>query len=416
MGEGKSAAEQDLPPLWHYLRVDRYAVPPEPAREAVRKGLRSLWRSLRGRRGAKEAIFAEEKLGSIPGEVLDRVAPAPRWEDALGGVTEVLSDWLDTWQPESAVRVFVGPPYGGVPEILSGWGRAREWRLVEPPDAAQILSGGDLWLAEQLEGNREIPLVFPRLERCYLRHFDGLTLLRRLLDRLLAQGRRCLLGCDTWAWAFLGRTLQIDSIFPTPFILEAFGQERLSRWFQELARDSGRQELLFREPDRGKFILPPPGDGAAAEQGAEVDTKFLQELAARSRGIPGVAWAIWRHSLRSGQEEGNQQKAPEEPNGSGRRTIWVRPWSRLQLPAVPERQDRTRLLFVLHALLLHQGLPAQVLPEMVPLAPTEIVETLHLLKAAGLVQAEEGFWRVTPLGYPAVRTYLRSEGFLIDAV
>jgi hypothetical protein len=415
--ENKSGAAPDMPPRWRYLRLDQYALPPEPARETVRKGIGGLWGRLhRGWRPLK-SVFDEKKLASVPGKLLDQVAPPPRWDEALDAVTAALNDWLEATPAASGTRVLVGPPYGGLPEILGSWAGARGWRLVEPPAADQILAGPDEWL-EQVGQDEGAPLVLPRLERCFLRHFDGLTLVQRLLDHLFSRRRRGLIGCDTWAWAFLSKVLQIDSVFPTPLTLEAFDLDRLTRWLQELAQSSG--DFVFRQPDNGKFVLPPSGEETAPREpgpreGPEV-TDFLKNLAAYSRGIPGVAWAIWRYSLRFGVEENLAAEARKEADLDLRRTIWVEPWGQLKLPTIPDVKDRRRLLLVLHALLLHSGLTGQVLPELLPLTPTEIMETLHLLKAAGLLTEEQGFWRVAPLGYPAVRQYVKKEGYLIDAI
>ena len=74
------------------------------------------------------------------------------------------------------------------------------------------------------------------------------------------------------------------------------------------------------------------------------------------------------------------------------------------------------ILLVLHALMLHGGLWDRVLPELLPIIPIEIMEYLYLLEAAGLVQSDQGFWRVTPQGYPAVRQSLQSEGYLVDDI
>jgi DNA-binding GntR family transcriptional regulator len=71
---------------------------------------------------------------------------------------------------------------------------------------------------------------------------------------------------------------------------------------------------------------------------------------------------------------------------------------------------------VLHTLLIHGGLWSRVLPELLPLTPVEIREYLYLLEASGLVESDQGFWRVTPTGYPAVRQLLQSEGYLTDAI
>ena len=75
---------------------------------------------------------------------------------------------------------------------------------MSPPPYEAVLSGDDRWLADL--GEPGGPWVLPELERCFLRHAAGLSLVRKVLERAasghLAAG---LIGCDSWAWAYLQR-------------------------------------------------------------------------------------------------------------------------------------------------------------------------------------------------------------------
>ncbi len=73
------------------------------------------------------------------------------------------------------------------------------------------------------------------------------------------------------------------------------------------------------------------------------------------------------------------------------------------------------LIFILHNLLLHNGLSATTLAELMPLPKTQIVSNLLRLQSMELVQSSEDIWRVSALGYPGVREFLRSHGYLVDA-
>ncbi len=409
--------------LWRFVRLEQYNRPSETSRETMRKGIFGLWRRLGWGSTVEESVFAEKELSQVPPGLLDKVVPTPDWSAPISAVTAVLDSWLEAKVPGSSAQIFVGPPYHGTSEILSAWAQARGWRLVPAPPPEMILTGGEEWLA-QMEADDE-PLVLPHLEHYYLRHYNGLTLLRRLLDLIFSQSRRWLLGCDSWAWAYLSKAIKVDTVFPMPFILEAFDKERLEKWFQQLEAESGESNFVFRQSDSGKYVLPPatgaeaPGDRS---QGFDADTSgFLKNVAAYSRGIPGIAWAIWRRSLASvvnadEHTEGSDRKA--EPVGEDDRAypIWVKPWSQINLPGFPSQRASLGLLMVLHTLLIHGGLLSRVLPELLPLTPVEIREYLYLLEASGLMESGQGFWRVTPTGYPAVRQLLQSEGYLIDAI
>jgi hypothetical protein len=246
-----------------------------------------------------------------------------------------------------------------------------------------------------------------------------------LLDHIISQSRRWVVGCDSWAWAYLSKALKVDTVFPMPFILEAFDQERLKIWFQQLAAKSGEGNFVFRQLDSGKYVLPPAtGDEASGDrnQGAVAENSvFLKNVAAYSRGIPGVALAVWRRSfgfVNTTAEDGEEcdKEAPAAGDCNSAYPILVKPWSQLNLPGFPFQQVFIGLLMVLHSLLLHGGLWSRILPELLPLSPMEILEYLYLLEASGLVESDQGFWRVTPAGYPAVRQMLQSEGYLTDAI
>jgi hypothetical protein len=403
--------------LWRFIRLEAYCRPPEPAQEKVRKGIFGLWHRL-GWRKKPGPTFAEANLSQVPLDLLDQVAPVPDWAEGVPAVTAALKNWLELAHPETPAQVFVGPSYNGTPQILAHWANEREWRIVEAPTPEEILAGGDDWQA-QVDAGLDTPVVLTHLEHCYLRHYNGLTLLRRLLEGILSHRRRWLVACDSWAWAYFSRVFKVGAMLPSPWILAPFDQERLQGWLPEVDKGAARTGLVFRQTDTGKFILPPVTEGA--ESKSPDLSNFLKYLAAHSRGIPGIAWAIWRQSLYLAMEpEPEESEAGAEDGQSAieraEKTIYVKPWSQITRPSIPNLPERSQLLLVLHALMLHGGLWDRVLPKLLPISPIEIMEYLYLLEAAGLVQSGQGFWRVTPHGYPAVRHSLQSEGYLVDDI
>jgi hypothetical protein len=412
--------------LWSFIRLGQYTRPPEPTQETVRQGIFGLWDRL-GLAKKTGPSFVEINLSQVPLELLDQLAPIPDWAAAVPAVSAALKNWLEVAHPETPAQVFVGPSYNGTPQILAHWANERQWRIVDAPTPEEILAGGDDWLA-QVDSGADTPLVLTHLEHCYLRHYNGLTLLRRLLEAILSHRRHWLVACDSWAWAYFGQLFKVDAMFPSPWVLQAFDQERLQEWLPELIQGARQTGLVFRQTDNGKFILPPAAADSESEQGMPVQpqpisnlSNFLKFLAAHTRGIPGVAWAFWRHSLYLAMEpepEGDGAEAEGVKTAGGRAgtTIWVKPWSQLARPTVPSLPERPQLLLVLHALMLHGGLWNRIMPELLPFSPSEIIEYLFLLESAGLVESDQGFWRVTPLGYPAVRQSLQSEGYLTDAI
>ncbi len=133
--------------------------------------------------------------------------------------------------------------------------------------------------------------------------------------------------------------------------------------------------------------------------------------------LPGRAAyrAIWRNSLLVSEGEAQvgdeAERAAAEDRGL---TIWVKDWEQIGLPEIPENIDRAGL-FLLHTLLLHGGLNAEMLCETLSLTHAESERTIVRLQSAGLIKFEEDVWRVTLSGYPAVRSQLQNEDYLVDA-
>jgi hypothetical protein len=139
----------------------------------------------------------------------------------------------------------------------------------------------------------------------------------------------------------------------------------------------------------------------------------LKRLAAYSRGIPGIAWALWRQSLLGEFNDELSLEEQQEFHQSEATTIWVRPWDDLEHPSLPSDFDRVDA-FILHTLLLHGGLPAGLLTNLLSLSATELIRHLYHLQAAGLVEEDAERWLVSPLGYPVVRRFLDNAGYLTD--
>lgn len=93
----------------------------------------------------------------------------------------------------------------------------------------------------------------------------------------------------------------------------------------------------------------------------------------------------------------------------------MKPWQKLEMPRVPLDLGH-RLAFILHTLLLYNGVATRLLPELLPTLSHQLSCDLHELRLAGVAAQEQEVWRVTALGYPAVREFLAREGYLVDAV
>jgi hypothetical protein len=396
--------------------------PIEPAREAALGRVRSFLQRVRKGRLSVRPVSVQAELRSASVRLLDRVAPAPRWGAAERALESSLAEWRDAERAEQTVQVVIGPPGTGTSHVVRKWAERNKYRPIQAPPYRELIEGRDGWLS-QLDG--EDPVALPNLERFFLRHYNGFDALRRMLDRICTGSRRYVIGCSSWTWAFLNRSSQIGALLPEPLSLSPFDSARMERWLHVLASSVAGGSLVFRLTDDGSSVLPdvegrveqpagePPDEAEHDVPSDKRSVHFLQRLASRSRGNPLVGWAMWRQSLQIAGEEDIEEEAQEAAASDRGRTIWVRPWPQISFPEMPVGADR-RDLMLLHTLLLHDGLPADILDLLLPLSLGAIMERLYRLRAVGLVKLEDGIWRVTLLGYPAIRQAMADEDLLVD--
>lgn len=436
MSDAKPQPDRNTVELWKYVSLDQYARPKSPAGETVRKGFLGLWdklqKGLAGNDGNDRSVdhpyVDQALLHSVPRQLLDDVAPEPSWNDLTVALDEALEERSLNGSPASHVQFVVLPSCSGTDGVLLHWSMIKKWQIITPPDPAEIFHGGQESLAPLRISSSE-NCVIPHLERWYMRHHDGLTVIRKLIALLAARAPRCVIGVNSWSWAYLNKVLNLGTYFQTPLILQALDQQRLTTWLKGLAGRAGGKIFVFRQTDSGNLVLPlpsariQPDTTESAQQQMLEDsvsaktTKFTWHLANYARGIPLVAWAIWRYCLRSTQpavtadEDDQLAKALRSDD---EHTVWLKPWSATELPAMPGKTNNLHI-FTLHTLLLHGQLEIEWLAHLLPFSTAEILTTLKELASLQLIELEKGMWRVAPLGYPSIRNFLQREGYLLDS-
>lgn len=410
------------PNLWQFISADDYKAPQQPASKAVRSNLEDFWERLVRRaqqKPSQEAAEADLDLRSAPGRLLRWIAPEPAWgELAKAALTEALSDWQEQEPQEAGVRAFISFHPDHLPVALARWAEENGLCHIQPPSIQEILSGDLAWLEQWKEDSQ--CFVFPYLEKSFLRHENGLSLVRHLLDLLWERQSAVVLACDTWAWSYLSHIFAIDAQFASPSVLKPLQGDGLKRWFRELATQSQPVPVQIRASDSGAIILSMKEDEESdeKEESSRQDSSFFAALAARSRGIPPIAWSIWRYSLRIGADAEIEDSAKEsalEDALEDKETIWVQGWDQLNLPDVPF-QAGSEEAFVLHALLLHNGLSPQILSQILPLSGTGTLATVRRLEDHKLIFRAGDELRIPSLAYPEVRRFLNEEGFAPDVL
>ncbi len=404
-------------PLWRFIRLDDYK-PPSAAARSVAAG---AWASARELFGGRKKDFEkplkeEADLRALQEVRLAHIVRPIDWRNAVDALDSALDGWHEKAPPRPTLRVVVGPPHGGIAEIVAQWGERHAAHRIEAPGVAQILS-------RSADGSgRDLPAglwVLPRLEHSYLRHTDGLALVRRLLQQATdGDAGPGLIGCDSWAWAYLRHVW--SGPMPEALTLQPFDGLRLARLLAGLAAPVEPAGVYFRNARTGNDVLAVPRQPTADDEISE----DIARIAVHCRGNPGTARIYWRQSLRDVPEL-TEQAAPaaDGPDAgssddrtatSHRDVVWVS--AKGEVPTTPSEVGEDTAL-VLHALLIHGGLPATTLPTLLPMASHHTSAVLLRLKALELVACgADDRWHVAPLGYAAVRELLHARGYLTDSL
>ncbi len=409
-------------PVWEYIPMNQYSRPMQPATETMRQGIVSFWNRVHP--VSRMSLAKWEKLDTISPYLLNRAAPTPDSTQIVAALHTALQGWHKSGNDAAqSVQLIVGAPGSGVDRIVTEMARQEGWQIVGAPSSAQILEGGTAWLEKVTEDGLR-PLVLPQLGKCYLRHQEGLQLMSRLLDWIQTSNRRCLIACDSWAWAYLVKALQIDVLLPMPLTLAPFDGARLQFWLPSLAQRIHKNRFEFRDVSNGQPLFPMaeqyekdmmhlPEQEALYGDWVAV-SHFFRQMAAFSRGVPGIVWAIWRQGLQVTQELNVGSEAVKKIGKGDRYTVWVQSWSQLELPIMPSPVG-TDESFVLHSLLLHGGMTAALLADLLPLSYNQVRRILHFFGEANVVEQDTNEWRVSLLAYSLVRQFLEHEGYLVDA-
>ena len=144
-------------------------------------------------------------------------------------------------------------------DTLATWAKTRGHQVLGEPQRTDLT---------QLNAKRE-PfdlsgpgfLVIPRLEHWFVRERNGLHTLRALLSQLANTERRCIVGCNSWAWRFVVKSADADLSLAPPQTFEPFNARRLRDWFATLALDSNDCTATFRLAGNGEDVLACDSDG-----------------------------------------------------------------------------------------------------------------------------------------------------------
>ena len=259
----KESTADSNTPLWEVVRIGDFSLPADSQLNVARK----KWRSLRSFfRTSQEPLEthakAEEDLRALPTIQLENLAPPVHWGAASTALDRLLTARPDDG-PESEIVFLIGQPHVDQAAILRQWAISRKVAVLEGPDPAAILSRQSL----EKKNRKSIDSVWviPELERWFLRHANGLWLVRELLQQV-ASGEMGggIIGCNSWAWAYLQRVWPIPN--PTALVLQAFDGRALARYFMVSSLAGGEKQVRFLNARTGEPLLSRGAEKTGTEE------------------------------------------------------------------------------------------------------------------------------------------------------
>lgn len=243
---------------WELILASEFEVPGSPPKEAARGQSRRVWRWFQEevlQRPEQAEAGGSERSRDCSAAELDKSVVDIDWNLAARVLCEDLKKRLAN-RPTDAhpFLTLVAPPGCGIPDILEAVAREQQLTILVAPPASELLGDETAHsdFLQSLEACKNQTLVVPRLERFFLRHEAGLALVRTFVERLMSC-RRVLLGCDSWAWAFLQHAIGIEDLLGSPLTLAPFHAPRLNAWFRD-NYDLRNMEFRQRRNDELVFV------------------------------------------------------------------------------------------------------------------------------------------------------------------
>ncbi|WP_417538648.1 hypothetical protein [Marinobacter sp.] len=407
------------------ISADQWTLPQTSVRRSLKDAIQYALSQLQaGVSQAEDPFESMDDLPELSGIQKKRLAPEPDY----GRQAEAIASGVQQARSEGSLNrevvCLVAPPFSGLQQSLARFeelaepglldGSGEKWRIIGPPDTLSFSAkeACDWWDEQDLS----TPWVITELADFWLRSLSGLVLVKELFRRIaIGETGAGILGCSSWCWRYWGQYLENAQMSPwTPAPMDA---ERLGVWFTYLASGKGRSEIVARMTGDGLYVLPLAEKDKTKSNKKRKYSSFLRDLAATSRGNPGVALAIWQRSLRAKpDDEAKLDEADEKTEKQSRAAdCWVVPLGKLSLPSMPQSKESVTG-FILHGLLLHNGLDMSSLELVTGVSTYELSLVLSRLKRAELAACDEtdGRWQVTAIGYPTVRRHLQGWGFPLD--
>lgn len=292
-------------------------------------------------------------------------------------------------------------------------------QLETHPEDLTSESAGESSLAEG--GDRKLRFI-ASLEQCFLRSVDGLAGIHYLKERLDDRSQFWIIGVGQVAWTYLQAVCALGDYGDRVTYLPALSGSQLNPWLGNVVSDLN---LSFDSL---------PLDASWIDQKLDRQAQYFKALADASEGIDTVAIQIFLDSLEvqnleaqsfgvktseTKQEsfETNLETTLETTLETAASAVSRPPFPKItatfpRCPSLPDLQGEPDI-YALYSLLLHQQLSELQLAESLGLHLEQTQSCLQRLAQAGLLEQRGSLLRLSPIYYPAVRSKLKGEIFLL---
>ena len=270
----------------------------------------------------------------------------------------------------------------------------RRLLVPRPPDFTTIVTKLAASIAEDAPDaptSQEHPelVVIPSLAEYFLRCIGGLAGIEYLRDTVLKKRSRFwLIGCNHWAWEYLGYVCQLKAFFEQTLSLPALTDSQIQDWLNSASTSVVKTRFI-----RSSFL---PDNALLEEQLAELERLYFQKLSDISLGVSSVASELWLRSLR--------YQATDDSSGS----LFQESPTLPDLPALTV-SDR----YLLHSLLLHEQMSLPALALSLGELENFIQPQVQVLRRSGLILQQQQLLKVNPLHYPRLKVELERNNFLV---
>jgi hypothetical protein len=246
-----------------------------------------------------------------------------------------------------------------------------------------------------LDGLEPRIFVVDDLHRCFLRAVGGFRGLRDILTAMHASSDRhfwvCSFHGDNWAYLEgVGAAVNLG-VFRKRVPMRAMAAQALRDWLESHTRAAGLEPTYDDLATEGWMASDPD---RARERARNA---YFRLLAEATRGNPRVALERWSLSLRQGEEVGLAAVV-----------LFAQPDSTLLI------DGGAHALFVLSALVVHDGLDVTDLSRVLNLSAAACRATCRRLEGIGVLDSDEAdeHFDITMAWAPAVHRHLRRKHLL----